>query len=84
MADVVVGEDIGFQSDIPTFQLVLPESPHIQSHVNIDSAIVMAEGDLQFFIQLFPVLPQISVHNVDHLLNYYQAVPRESCNDVFG
>jgi hypothetical protein len=63
--DVVVGEDKGFQADVPTFQLILTYSLQVRSRVHIDSAVGVAEGVFQFLFQLHPILPQISV---DHLI----------------
>jgi len=44
----------------------------------------MVEGILQFLIQPLPVLPEISVHQFDHLLNGIWIVLQIGCEDVFS
>ena len=80
----MVGEDTGFEHDVSMFERVPTESLHVQCSVHIDLAITMSEGVIQLPLQLHPVLPQISVHHFDSLLDTFQAVVWECCHNIFG
>ena len=43
----------------------------------------MLEGALQVLIQLYAVLPQISVHHLDHFVDRVRAVVRKLCDNLF-